>query len=175
MTTASKASTVFQTGISLKNDGFQAGKEAATKALGKTGDMRPQLGLVFASSQYKYVDVLKGIRSVSGDTPIFGCSSATEFTEEAVQKDSVVCAFLSSNTHKFAISVGDNLAKDPMEAVSSAAAKLGEPDPDYPHQSAILLLDALSGKGEDVLHGGFCRVRCDRSLRWWCCCRQPHI
>ena len=106
--------------------------------------------MVFASSRYNYEAVLSGIRKVVPDTQIFGCSSATEFTEEGVVKDSVVCAFISSNTHKFFTSVGTELSKDPFDSLTMATANLPEPDESYPHQSAIILLDALSGKGEDV-------------------------
>jgi hypothetical protein len=150
MTTLSKTATQFSTGISQLKGSLEAGKEAATKALGKFSGTKPDFGLVFCSSAFNYEDVLKGIRSVSGTTPIIGCSSASEFTEEAVTKDSVVCAFIASENHKFYSAIAKDLAKDPMVALENVASSFPPDSAEYPHRSAIMLIDALSGKGEDV-------------------------
>jgi len=150
MNTISKTATAFGTGVSHQQESFEAGKEAASKALSKLSGTKAELGIIFCSSKYNYSDVLKGIRSVSGDTQLIGCSSASEFTEEEVTKDSVVCAFLSSTTHKFHTSMGMRLAADPLVSLESATRSLQADYQDYPHQSAIMLIDALSGKGEDV-------------------------
>lgn len=150
MSIASQVGTAFGTGISQKQDSFEAGKEAATRALGKLSGGVPDLAIVFCSSKYNYADALRGVRSVSPNTQVIGCSSASEFTEESVAKDSIVCGYISSTTHKFYTGVGRDLSKDAKKAESEAVAGFPPETSGHPHKSAILLVDALSGKGEDV-------------------------
>ena len=105
---------------------------------------------MFVSSKYRYEEVLKGVRLVSGNVPLIGCSSASEFTEERVTKNSVVCAFISTGAHKFYTTVAERLSADPRKALTDAALAVPSEDPEFPHRSAIMLVDALAGIGEDV-------------------------
>jgi len=150
MATSTTTATAFSTGISKADDSLQAGKEAATKALGKLGQVKPQFGIVFASAKYNYAQVLKGIRSVAPDANIIGCSSAGEFTEESVTKESVACAFISSDTHKFFTGLGKGIKKDPVAAVEQAASKFPAEVPGHTAHSAIMLIDGLQGVGEEI-------------------------
>ncbi|HEY9789238.1 MAG TPA: FIST N-terminal domain-containing protein [Candidatus Obscuribacterales bacterium] len=149
-TASTTTATVFRTGISDLEKGFEAGKEAASKAIGKLGDVKPQFGIVFCSARYDYKEVLRGIRSIAGDAHIIGCSSASEFTEEKVTKDSVACAFMNSNNHKFFTALAKGLKSNPVSAIEHVSGAFPTDVPEYPHQSAIMLIDGLSGKGEEV-------------------------
>jgi hypothetical protein len=152
MATAQTATaTAFKTGVSHDDDSFKAGKEAANKALAKLGGIAPEFGILFCSSRYNYREVLKGVKETAPGAQVIGCSSASEFTEEEVTKDSVVCAFISSPNFKFFTSVGRGIKKDPAAAVEAAARALPEDVPGFNHRSAIMLIDALSGRGDEVV------------------------
>lgn len=149
-TAPTTATTVFRTGVSGLDDAFAAGKEAASRAIGKLGINKPQLGIVFASARYNYTEVLKGVKSVAPEAQIIGCSSASEFTEEEVTNNSVACAFINSANHKFYTSIVKGLRANPKTAMEQLSGVFPKDVKDFPHQSAILLIDGLSGKGEEV-------------------------
>ncbi len=157
MTTASKTTTAFRTGVSKHENSFAAGEEAAKQAVGKLSHT-PNFGIVFCSSKYDYPELLRGIKSVAGDAQIIGCSSASEFTEEHVGKDSVVVAFISSDTHHFYTGHGVGMSNDSLEAVQAACAKFPEEVAGFPYKSALLLIDGLSGKGEDACASALCAL-----------------
>jgi len=142
--------TKFVTGLAKGNNGYDAGKEAAQKALQKLGDNTVHLSVVFSSSKYNYQDVLKGIREITSNAPLIGCSSAEEFTEEGVAKESVVCALISSDTHKFFTGMGGNLSEDIITCLKEATKNFPLSVEDYPYLSYILCADGLSGKGEEI-------------------------
>jgi len=150
MTTAARTKTTFCTGLSANDNSFQAGKFAAYRALSKSDAKQAQLGIVFASSRYKYEEVLLGVRSVAGDTPIIGCSSASEFTEDRVTKNSVACAFISTDSFKFYTAMARRLSADPAMAFRQAVAAMPAKDSDFPQRSAIILVDTVAGTGEAV-------------------------
>lgn len=78
---STKQSLQVGAGSSIEKDAFTAGKEAAMKALNQTNsEENIQLVLVFASSAYdgKYTEMLKGVRSITGDAPLAGCTTMGE-------------------------------------------------------------------------------------------------
>lgn len=145
-------STKFGTAIIKGEDSYQTGRQAAKNALAKIGDNKVDFSVVFASSKYDYNQVIKGIREETGNAPLIGCSTAGEFTEEKVDKDSIACALISSDTHKFFTGMGKGVRKNEINCFKDAIAKLPQQKSadDYPVNSFIVLLDGLSGKGEEV-------------------------
>src|SRR3989344_5943562 len=84
------------TGSSVEKDAFTAGKEAAEKALKQIRVNRElQLTLVFSSNIYEkeYNEVLKGIRAITKDTPLAGCSTVGEIKDRPLKKSVVVAIF----------------------------------------------------------------------------------
>jgi methyl-accepting chemotaxis protein len=150
MATGAITTTAFSTGISTEDDSFKAGQEAANKAAAKFGTRQPQFGIVFASSKYNYNDVLRGVRSVAGTAQIIGCSSAGEFTEESVTKESVACAFLNSENHKFFTGLGSGIRHDQKHAIEQASLAFPKEVPGFPSLCTIMLIDGLAGVGEDM-------------------------
>lgn len=130
-------------------DSFSVGKEAAEKAMKKAGIKSPGLTVVFASSRYDYQAVIRGVREATHNAPLIGCSSAAEFSEEKVEKDSVVCAVIKSDTHKFFTGMGRGLREDEFKALKEASANMPAAPKDYPYLSAIMLVDGLAAKGEE--------------------------
>jgi methyl-accepting chemotaxis protein len=149
MSTPITTATSFTTGISKAGDSFKAGQEAAQRALTK-GNVAPQFGITFVSSKYNYQDVLRGIRSVVKEAQLMGCSSAGEFTDEEVGKDSVVLALMTSSNHRFFAGLGRGIKNDPVAAVKQAVSGFPTSVDGFPHRSAILLIDGLCGVGDDV-------------------------
>jgi len=141
--------TKFGTGIVKDKDSFKAGVEAASRAMKQAEIKRPDIAIVFASSFYNYDDVVKGVRKATGNARLIGCSTAGEFTQEAVMKESVACAVISSDIHKFSVGMGKGLKEDEIETLKDASSKFQAPPAGYPYQSAILLIDGLAGKGEE--------------------------
>jgi len=91
-------------GSSADKDAFEAGKEAARKALkGINFNSKHQLALVFCSSSYDgyYDELLKGIRSVTGETPLAGCTTLGGEIFNGPLSKSVVVSIFSSDTDAF--------------------------------------------------------------------------
>lgn len=141
--------TKFGTAILNGEDSFKVGQEVAEKAMARAGTKKVDLSVVFASSAYDYRAVVNGVRQMTDDAPLIGCSSAGEFTEEKTEKGSVACAVINSDTHKFFTGIGKGLMEDEIKAIRQASAKFSSPPADYPYASAVLLIDGLAGKGEE--------------------------
>ncbi len=141
--------TKFGTAIAKGKDSLKVGQEAAKKAMDKAGAKDVSLSVVFASSAYDYKAVVKGVREVTNSAPLIGCSTAGEFTEEKVEKESVACAVISTDTHKFFPDMGKGLKEDELKALKDASSKFPSNVEGYPYLSAILLVDGLAGKGEE--------------------------
>ncbi|MFH1339535.1 MAG: FIST N-terminal domain-containing protein [Candidatus Omnitrophota bacterium] len=141
--------TKFGTAIAKGKDSLKVGQEAANKAMDKAGTKDVSLSVIFASSAYDYKAVVKGVREVTNNAPLIGCSTAGEFTEEKVEKESVACAVISTDTHKFFPGIGKGLKEDELKALKDASRKFPSSVEGYPYLSAVLLVDGLAGKGEE--------------------------
>ena len=75
-------------------NGREAGLQAAHQALNSLGIANPTFGFVIASHQYKARDVVNGVSSLLGDTPLIGLSSPVGITSDGLHPNSVVVAFL---------------------------------------------------------------------------------
>ncbi len=78
-------------------DGREAGLKAAHKALNRLGANTPGLALVIASHQYQPREVLNGVTSLLGDTPMIGFSSPAGLTGEGYHPHAVTVALLSGD------------------------------------------------------------------------------
>ena len=73
--------TKFGTALAKGEDSLKVGEQAAKNAMGKIGSSKVDLTIVFASSKYDYQAVVNGVRKVTGNAPLIGCSTAGEFNE----------------------------------------------------------------------------------------------
>jgi len=78
-------------------DGREAGLQAAHKALNRIGVNTPGLAIVISSHQYQGREVLNGVSSLLGDTPMIGFSSPAGLTHEGQHPHSVVVALISGD------------------------------------------------------------------------------
>ena len=78
-------------------NGREAGLQAAHQALNKLGSAAAGLGFIIASHQYQAREVISGVSSLLGDTPVIGFSSPAGLTSEGLRPNSVVVALLSGD------------------------------------------------------------------------------
>jgi hypothetical protein len=147
--------TLFSTSTTRgeEKDSFIAGKEVAQAAMKKLSfHTKVDLVILFCSVKYDYLSVMKGIASIVGDqTPIVGCTSAGQFSDENVAKDGISCALISSNTHRFFSGIGTNLKHNPIKTVEKAVKDFPQEVEGYPYQAAMLFVDGLAGMGEETV------------------------
>jgi hypothetical protein len=78
-------------------NGREAGLQATHYALNSLGSVNPTLGFVIASHQYQARDVISGVSSLLGETPLIGLSSPVGLTDAGLHPNSVVVAFLNGD------------------------------------------------------------------------------
>ena len=81
-------------GIAQALDGREAGLQAAHQALNRLGIGTPAFGILISSHQFQAHDVVTGVASLLGDTPIIGFSSPAGLTNTGQHLNSVVLALL---------------------------------------------------------------------------------
>lgn len=112
---------MFGVGSSKLDDPYEAGKEAAKKALEA---VKGRLRFTLAFSSYsKYPDampLLRGINEVLGDVPLYGSSTAGEFTTEGPSRDSVVVFVSTCPVSYLGVGVGEGVDVNPKGAGARA-------------------------------------------------------
>lgn len=88
---------VSAVGFAQALDGREAGLQAAHQALNRLGANAPGFAVVIASHQYQAREVLNGVNSLLGDTPMIGFSSPAGLTQNGQHPHSVVVALLSGD------------------------------------------------------------------------------
>jgi len=78
-------------------DGREAGLQATHHALNRLGSATPVFGIVISSQQYQARDVVNGVSSLLGDTPIIGFSSPTGLTSDGLHSNSVVVVLMAGD------------------------------------------------------------------------------
>lgn len=144
-------STILATGLS-KSGGSSAetARDAVMQAKEKLGTDRVDLSIVYSSSEYDHGEVVDAVREATGNAPLIGASSAGEFTEGRVESGSVAVGLLASDEIKVYTAIAKGVKEDPEAAVKEIATKLPDSVDGYPYLTAIILIDGLSGVGEEV-------------------------
>ena len=142
--------TKLSTGLSKGKSGAVSAKEAVQQAKEKLGGARVDLCMVYSSSEYDYREVVDAVRAATNNAPLIGASSAGEFTQDKVEMGSVVVGLLSSDAIKVFTGLVEGVKHDPETAIKELIAKLPDNVDGYPYLTAILLIDGLSGVGEEV-------------------------
>lgn len=78
-------------------DGREAGLQATHHALNRLGTGTPGFGIVISSHQYQAREVVNGVSSLLGDTPMIGFSSPAGLTSNGLHSNSVVVALLAGD------------------------------------------------------------------------------
>jgi hypothetical protein len=142
-------------GVSKNISANRAGYEAAASAVSNIGDQKPDLCIVFASSEFDQDEVIAGVAKGANDAPIIGCSTAGEITGSGVFTRSVVVMVVKSDTIDFFTGLGENVsngarqagafvAKETLDKAKNAGKEL---------KVFIMLPDVLTGNGADAVRG----------------------
>ena len=78
-------------------NGREAGLQATHQALNRLGSGAPAFGLVIASHQYQAREVVSGVSSLLGDTPMIGFSSPVGLTADGLHPNSVIVVLLGGD------------------------------------------------------------------------------
>jgi hypothetical protein len=78
-------------------NGREAGLQSAHQALNRLGSGAPAFGLVIASHQYQAREVVSGVSSLLGETPMIGFSSPAGLTASGVHANSVITVLLGGD------------------------------------------------------------------------------
>jgi len=112
-----------EVGKSNNPDATKAGAEACKQVLSQAVG-RADLIIVFSTVAYDQEKMLKGVRSVSKEIPLVGCSDSGEITGEGPVSKHVAVMALSSDTIDFTIGVGTGADKDSHKAGVMAAKEV---------------------------------------------------
>jgi len=130
--------------------GRNAAKDAVQHAREKLGDVPVTLSFVYSSPVYEPREVVDTVRAETDNAHLIGASSAGEFTEREVERESVVVGLLASDDIEVFTAIAEGVKQDPESAMLKVVSKLPRKVENYPHLSVILTVDGLSGVGEEV-------------------------
>jgi hypothetical protein len=140
------------TAIGKQEDASALGVQLAAEVKKGLGGQEIGLVLVFASSKYDHKSLMKSLRNEFGNVPLMGCTTAGEFTEKQVVKESVaITAFSVDADYQFHVAMDTGLNQDAMGCVKKVVDALPAQPQDMPHRAAILLHDGLAGRGEEAV------------------------
>jgi len=128
-----------------------AGSEACKQALGQAGG-KAELIIVFSTVAYDQEKMLKGVRSISKEIPLVGCSDFGEITTEGPVSKYVAVMALSSDTIAFTIGIGEGTDKDSHKAGAMVARGVKEKAKEEP-SLFMMLLDGLAENGAAAVRG----------------------
>ncbi len=150
----------------------KAGEEAAKAAMKRAGADSCNFVLVFASSKYAPQKVLDGVTKVTGNAPLYGCTTAGEINEKGAYDGSVTVMVIKSKYVRVGVGVATGVRKSPAAAGEKAATNALKALKREPRLQSLALfkksswemvkfhpyicldtIDGLSGQEEDVLNG----------------------
>src|SRR5688500_5096045 len=102
--------TTIGTGYSDTKDGREAGREAARQAVAamktRGGNGGADMVFVFAATNYRFADLLKGIRETTNNAQLIGSSTAGQFTQDRWGPESVAVMAVKSDSIRFHTALG---------------------------------------------------------------------
>ena len=141
-------------GISQGDDAYAVGANACQDAFDRLEASDPSVVLVFSSVEYDQQKMLDGVRSVSKETPLVGCSTAGEITTDGpARRHSVAVMALKSDSISFFSGLGEHIEKSATEAGKAAADAVKGKALQGKLDAFIMLPDVLAGNGADIVRG----------------------
>ncbi|WP_172456335.1 FIST signal transduction protein [Methanofervidicoccus sp. A16] len=138
---------ILEVGIGQSTDPTEAIEEALE------GCRKPDLTIVFASSDLDPNEVYREIKEKVGNSHIIGGTTAGEFSSavEKPQKGTVAVMTLKSPYLKVGVGVGEGISKNPFECGKEAISKAYASLKDNPTASAVISIAFMKKKGLDLL------------------------
>ena len=131
-------------------DAGAAAERLTSEVRAKLGGATPALLAVFASTGQPLDELAARLSAQFPDVALIGASSAGEFTERGDAKGSASMFALAGDYRVFA-GIGAGLKASPEGAMQRALEGLPQQLHGFPHRTAILLLDPLSGNAEETV------------------------
>ncbi len=150
-------------GASLKPLAADATREAIARAMATLG-AAPRLGWLFCSPKHDLAAVMTAAQTSASGCEFFATHTAGEFTERGAMRGGVVVFLLASDSFLTQTAVARNLSDNP----DAAAAQLTREFATLANQAStkglglstsVLLLDAMTGMGEELVAGIRSRTR----------------
>jgi hypothetical protein len=141
----------FAVGRSGAADSAGAGAEAAEEAL---AGRDAQLLVVFCSQTHDLDSLLDGIRGVSGDAPLIGCSTAGEIATDGPGDAGVVVTAIGGKGFEVRTAAATDASERLREAGAEAAGCIGGLS-GRPHRTLMMLTDGLAGDQQEIVRGAY--------------------
>jgi len=144
---------MIKAGVGRSNnpDATKAGAEACKEALSQAGN-KADLIIVFSTVAYDQEKMLKGVRSVSKEIPLVGCSDSGEITTEGPVSKHVAVMVISADKIKFAIGVEKGVGADSHKA-GAQVAKDVKKNAEEDISLFVMLPEGLLGNGSAIVRG----------------------
>jgi len=144
---------MIKAGVGRSNnpDATKAGAEACKTAMTQAGG-KANLIIVFSTVAYDQKKMLDGVRSVSKEIPLVGCSDSGEITTEGPVSKHVAVMALWADTIDFTVGVGTGTDKDSHEAGATAAKEVKK-KAEKEISLFTMLLDGLAENGAAAVRG----------------------
>ena len=96
-------------GVSTNTNDYNAGMEAAKRALENIGDKSADVLIAFAAPKFNHKKMLDGITSIAKETPMIGGTTAGEISTFGLSVNSVVIMALKSKNIGFHVGIGKGI------------------------------------------------------------------
>lgn len=142
-------------GTSKEIDSYAAGSIATFKALDKMGaEQAPDLVFTFASSRFDHHQLVKGIKSVIPNSPLIGCTTAGEITNEGPDRKSIAVMAIKSNVLHAAMGLGKKISANSRQAGQEIARDVLVKTKQRATRHAFMMFpDGLKGNSTDIIRG----------------------
>jgi len=135
----------------------EAGRAAASAAVGRLEGARPTLAVVYASVRYDLADLLAGVRAVTGSTPLVGATTSGQFHDGTLVPpgDGVVVLVFGPGPYQFGVASAKGLRADAFtlgREIARGARDAAGPER-MAHAAVLLLADGLAGNLQTLLSG----------------------
>jgi len=144
---------------STAEDAFAAGAAAARAASESLDGAAAGLVLVYTSVRYDLSQLLAGVRSITGDVPLLGATTAGHVVagHYTAPGSGVAVLVLGGERYRFSVASAVGMAEAPErvgeQLTTAARAGAGPADTTHQHSAVLLLTDGLAGDGQRVLKG----------------------
>ncbi|NUQ78631.1 MAG: FIST C-terminal domain-containing protein [Polyangiaceae bacterium] len=124
-------------------------KTLAASVKDQLGGDKPSLVFLFASTKQPLKELVPAFGDEFKGATFLGCSTAGEFTQSG-DKEGAASIFAVVGDFKIFSAIGTGLRDDVEGTITKLVSELPMEVEGYPHCTAVLLVDGLSGRGEEV-------------------------
>jgi hypothetical protein len=152
-------------GRSIENDSFTAGKNASEAAFNQAGIDICDFAFLFSTVGYNREELLKGVRSVTGNAPLCGCTGEGVITQNGpegevvftnsgpkAEKDAAGVMVISSDELDFQIFCEKGMFEDSVKAGEKLGSKVNRNMPENP-LVFWLLADSIKSNVKNFFDG----------------------